>query len=188
MATVSTNEFRTGLKIIIEGDPCNIIESNFKKPGKGQAIVRVKVRNLVSGRVNEKTFRSGDSVEVADVFEKEMQYLYSDGSFWHFMDPDTYEQHAADAAAMAEAAPWIKEEDLCSVSLWNGTPLIVTPPNHVLLKVVETDPGARGDTATGGSKPATLETGTVVRVPLFIDQGEVIRVDTRTGEYISRTR
>jgi len=188
MATVNTSSFRPGLKIILDGDPCNILESEFMKPGKGQAVVRVKIRNLITGKVNEKTFRSGDSVEAADVFEKDMQYLYSDGSFWHFMDPDSYEQHAADAVAMAGAAPWIKEEDHCSVTLWNGNPLIVTPPNHVTLRVAETDPGVRGDTATGGTKPCTLETGAVVQVPLFIEQGEIIRVDTRTGDYIGRIR
>lgn len=188
MATYSTNEFRGGLKIMLDGDPCAIIENEFVKPGKGQAFNRVKFRNLKTGRVGEKTFKSGESVEGADVIDTEMQYLYTDGEFWHFMVEDTYEQHAADEAAVSEAKPWLKEQDVCVVTLWNGTPLSVTPPNFVILTVSETDPGVRGDTSGGGGKPATLETGAVVRVPLFIDVGEQIKVDTRTGEYVSRAK
>ncbi len=188
MATYSTNEFKGGLKIMLDGDPCSIIENEFVKPGKGQAFNRVKIRNLKTGRVIERTFKSGESVEAADVMETDMQYLYNDGEFWHFMHPDTYEQVAADAAAVTEADKWLKEQDTCVVTLWNGSPIGVTPPNFVLLKVTETDPGVRGDTSGGGGKPATLETGAVVRVPLFIDVEEVIKVDTRTGEYVGRAR
>jgi elongation factor P len=188
MATYSTNEFRSGLKLLLDGDPCVILENEFVKPGKGQAFNRVKLRNLKTGRVNEKTFKSGDSVEGADVVDTDMQYLYYDGEFWHFMVPDTYEQHAADAKVVGDAKDWLKEQDLCQVTLWNGQPLLVSPPNFVELKIVETDPGVRGDTATGGQKPAKLETGAVVRVPLFIEEGEVIRVDTRTGAYVSRVK
>jgi len=188
MATYSTNEFKGGLKIMLDGDPCSIIENEFVKPGKGQAFNRVKIRNLKTGRVIERTFKSGDSVEGADVMETDMQYLYNDGEFWHFMHPDTYEQVAADANAVTDAAKWLKEQDTCMVTLWNGTPISVTPPNFVLLTVTETDPGVRGDTSGGGGKPATLETGAVVRVPLFIDVDEVIKVDTRTGEYQGRAR
>ena len=188
MASYSTNEFRGGLKIIIDGDPCTIIENEFVKPGKGQAFNRVKIRNLRTGRVVEKTFKSGESVEAADIHEQDMQYLYTDGEFWHFMVPDTYEQLAADDKAVGDARQWLKEEDTCLVTLWNGAPLQVTPPNFVTLSIVETDPGVRGDTAQGGVKPARLETGAVVRVPLFVEQGEVIRVDTRSGEYVSRVK
>jgi elongation factor P len=188
MATYSTNEFKGGLKIMLDGDPCSIIENEFVKPGKGQAFNRVKIRNLKTGRVIERTFKSGESVEGADVMETDMQYLYNDGEFWHFMHPDTYEQVAADANAVTDAAKWLKEQDTCMVTLWNGTPISVTPPNFVLLTVAETDPGVRGDTSGGGGKPATLETGAVVRVPLFIDVDEVIKVDTRTGEYVGRAR
>lgn len=188
MASYNTSEFRGGLKIIIDGDPCAIIENEFVKPGKGQAFSRVKIRNLKTGRVVDRTFKSGDSVEVADVHEQNMQYLYADGEFWHFMVPDTYEQIAADEKAIADAQQWLKEEDICLVTLWNGAPLLVAPPNFVELAVVETDPGLRGDTAQGGVKPAKLETGAVVRVPLFVEQGEVIRVDTRNGEYVSRVK
>ncbi|WP_405234227.1 elongation factor P [Lentisalinibacter salinarum] len=188
MATYSTNEFRSGLKIILDGDPCNIVENEFVKPGKGQAFNRVKIRNLKTGRVVDKTFKSGDSVEAADVMETEMQYLYSDGEFWHFMVPDTFEQYAADENAVAEARQWLKEQDTCVVTLWNNSPLAVAPPNFVELEIAETDPGIRGDTAQGGVKPAKLETGATVRVPLFLEQGEVIRVDTRSGEYVSRVK
>ena len=188
MATYSTNEFKGGLKIMIAGDPCTIIENEFVKPGKGQAFNRVKIRNLKTGRVIERTFKSGESVEGADVMDTEMQYLYNDGEFWHFMDPDSFEQHAADEAAVGDAKKWLKEQDVCEVTLWNGNPLVITPPNFVMLSVTETDPGVRGDTSGGGGKPATLETGAVVRVPLFIEIGEVLRIDTRTGEYVARAK
>jgi elongation factor P len=188
MASYSTNEFKGGLKIMLDGDPCAIIENEFVKPGKGQAFNRVRIRNLKTGRVIERTFKSGESVESADVMEVELQYLYNDGEFWHFMDPQSYEQLAAGEAAVGDAAKWLKEQDVCLVTLWNGTPLLVTPPNFVILAVTETDPGVRGDTSGGGGKPATLETGAVVRVPLFIDIGDTLRIDTRTGEYVSRAK
>ena len=186
MATYSTNEFKGGLKIILDGDPYTIVENEFVKPGKGQAFNRVKIRNLLSGRVIERTFRSGESVEGADVMETEMQYLYNDGEFWVFMDTSTYEQIQADNAAVGDNTKWLREEDICTLTLWNGSPIQVSPPNFVELKIVETDPGLKGDTSGGGGKPATLETGAVVRVPLFVQQDEVIKVDTRTGEYASR--
>ena len=186
MATYSTNEFRSGLKILIDGDPCIIVENEFVKPGKGQAFNRVRIRNLKTGRVVEKTYKSGDSVEAADVIDTEMQYLYADGEFWHFMVPDTFEQYAADSNAVTDARQWLKEQDVCQVTLWNNSPLTVTPPNFVELRIVETDPGVRGDTAQGGVKPAKLETGAVVKVPLFIEEGEIIKVDTRDRKYLSR--
>ena len=188
MALYSTNEFKSGLKVILDGDPCTILENEFVKPGKGQAFNRVKFRNLKTGRVLERTFKSGDTIESADVVDSEMQYLYSDGEFWHFMVPDTFEQHAADANVVQDAAKWLRAQDTCAVTLWNGVPLAVTPPNFVVLQVTDTEPGVRGDTATGGTKPATLETGAVVRVPLFVEEGDLIKVDTRTGEYISRAK
>jgi elongation factor P len=188
MANYNTSEFRSGLRIILDNDPCVIVENEFVKPGKGQAFSRVRIRNLKTGRTVDKTFRSGESVEAADVKDADMQYLYSDGEFWHFMVPDTFEQYAADAKAVAEAKPWLKEQDLCQVTLWNNSPLVVSPPNFVELKIVRTDPGIRGDTASGGVKPAELSTGAVVRVPLFVEEGEVVRVDTRSGEYVSRVK
>jgi elongation factor P len=188
MASYTTNEFKSGLKILIDGDPFSIVENEMVKPGKGQAFNRVRVRNLKTGRTIEKTWKSGDSVEAADVVDTDMQYLYQDGDFWHFMVPESFEQHTAGAAAVGDNAKWLKDGTTCIVTLWNGVPLVVTPPPHIDLKVVETDPGVRGDTATGGQKPAKLETGAVVRVPLFINEGEVLKIDTRTGEYISRAK
>ena len=184
--TYLMNDLRVGLKIMMDGDPCVIVGTDFVKPGKGQAFVRVKFKNLKTQRVNERTLKSAETVEGADVVDKEMQYLYNDGSHWYFMDQTTFEQLAADSAAMGDAAQWLKEEDLCVVTLWEGQPIVVTPPNFVTLEVTETDPGVRGDTSSGGSKPATLETGAVVRVPLFIAIGEKLKIDTRTGEYVSR--
>jgi elongation factor P len=188
MASYSTNEFKSGLKILIDGEPYSIVENEMVKPGKGQAFNRVRVRNLKTGRTIEKTWKSGDSVEAADVVDTDMQYLYADGDFWHFMVPDNFEQYTAGASAVGDNAKWLKDGITCIVTLWNNVPLQVTPPAHIDLKVVETDPGVRGDTATGGQKPAKLETGAVVRVPLFINEGEVLRIDTRTGEYISRAK
>nr|MBV6628572.1 elongation factor P [Oceanococcus sp. HetDA_MAG_MS8] len=186
MSSYSTNQFKGGLKILLDGEPYSIVEHEMVKPGKGQAFSRVKVRNLKSGRVVEKTFKSGDSVEAADVMEIDLQYLYYDGEFWTFMEPNTFEQYQADENAMVEAKKWIREQDMCTIMLYNGSPLTVEPPNFVELEVTETDPGVRGDTSGGGGKPATLETGTVVRVPLFIDIGDKLKIDTRSGEYVSR--
>ncbi|MEJ2416174.1 MAG: elongation factor P [Exilibacterium sp.] len=186
MANYSTNEFRSGLKVMLDGDPCSILENEFVKPGKGQAFNRVKLRNLKSGRVWERTFKSGESLEGADVIDRDMEYLYNDGEFWHFMEPDTFEQFQADATVVGDAAKWLKEQDVSVVTLYNGSPLAVTPPNHVELEIIETDPGLKGDTAQGGTKPATLSTGAVIKVPLFLSQGEVVRVDTRIGEYLGR--
>jgi elongation factor P len=189
MASYSTNEFRSGLKVLFEGEPCAILENEYVKPGKGQAFNRVKFRNLKTGRVWERTFKSGESLEGADVVEAEMQFLYSDGERWHFMKTDgSYEQVEMDKAALLDALIWLKEQDTCQVTLWNDAPIAVTPPNFVELEVVETDPGLRGDTATGGTKPAKLSTGAVVKVPLFIDVGDVLRVDTRTSSYVSRAK
>jgi len=188
MAYYSTSEFRSGMKIMLDGDPYAIIENEFVKPGKGQAFSRVKIRNLKTGRVVERTFKSGDTAEAADVHDTQMQYLYNDGEEWHFMDPASYEQLTADANAVGEAAKWIKEQDMCNVTLYNGAPLTVEAPNFVTLLITETDPGLKGDTSGGGGKPATLETGAVVRVPLFVQEGELIKVDTRTGEYASRAK
>lgn len=188
MANFSTNEFRGGLKVMLDGDPCNIIENEFVKPGKGQAFNRVKLRNLKTGRVLERTFKSGESLEGADVVDTDMQFLYFDGEFWHFMDPASFEQHTAGKTVVGDTAKWLKEQDTCTITLYNGVPLSIEAPNFVELKITETDPGVRGDTVSGGNKPAKLETGAVVRVPLFIDEGEVIRVDTRTGDYVSRVK
>ena len=188
MANYSTNEFRNGLKVMLDGEPCSILDNEFVKPGKGQAFNRVRLRNLNSGRVWERTFKSGESLEGADVIDQSMEYLYNDGEFHHFMDPESFEQFQADLKAVGDASNWLKEQDICTVTLYNGAPLSVTPPNFVELEIVETDPGVKGDTAQGGTKPAYLSTGAVVKVPLFLSVGEVIKVDTRTGEYQNRVK
>jgi elongation factor P len=187
MANYSTNEFKGGLKVMLDGDPCAILENDYVKPGKGQAFNRVKLRNLMTGRVWERTFKSGDSLEAADVMELEMEYLFNDGEMWHFMKTDgSFEQYAVEKKALGDTEKWLKEQAPYTVTLWNDNAIQVAPPNFIELEVVETDPGLKGDTAQGGSKPATLASGAVVRVPLFINQGEVLKIDTRSGEYVSR--
>ncbi len=187
MARYSTNEFRSGLKVLLEGEPCTILVNEFVKPGKGQAFNRVKFRNLKSGRVWERTFKSGESIQAADVLDLDMEYLYSDGEFFHFMKTDgSYEQFAASPAAMGDTKNWITEQDVCRVTLWNDEPITVAPPIFVELEVAVTDPGLKGDTAQGGTKPATLSTGATIKVPLFVNTGDRLKIDTRSGEYVSR--
>ena len=186
MASYSTNEFKNGLKFMLDGDPCSITENILVKPGKGQAFNRVKMRNLKTGRMLEKTFKATESVEAADVEDRDVEYLYSDGEFWHFMEPESFEQHQANEVAVGDAAKWLKGQEACVMTLWDGVPLSIQVPNFVELAVAQTDPGLKGDTAQGGTKPATLETGTEVKVPLFIEEGDVLKIDTRTGEYVSR--
>lgn len=188
MAVFSTNEFKAGLKVLLDGDPFSILENEYVKPGKGQAFNRVKLRNLKTGRVLEKTFKSGDSLPGADIVEVEMEYLYNDGELWHFMDNENFEQYAIPVAAIEESAQWLKPQDICVVMLWNGQPLSLTPPNFVVLKVTETEPGIKGDTVSGATKPAKLETGAVVKVPLFVNEGDLLKIDTRTGAYVSRAK
>ncbi len=188
MASYNTSEFRAGLKVMLDGDPCDIIENEFVKPGKGQAFNRVRLRNLRTSRVWERTFKSGESIEAADVVDTEMQFLYADGESWCFMNPSSFEQVHAGAAAIGDKAQWLKEQDNCTVTLWNGEPLLVAPPNHVVMKVTYTEPAVRGDTSSGATKLATLETGATVKVPLFVDIGDLLRVDTRTREYVSRVK
>ena len=188
MASYGMNDVKNGMKILVNGEPAIISDTEYVKPGKGQAFTRIKFRMIKSGRVQEITMKATDSMEAADVVYTDMQYLYADGEHWHFMNPESFEQVQADKAGMAGAEKWLKGEEDCVVTLWNGTPIQVTPPNFVELKITETDPGVRGDTSGGGGKPATLETGAVVRVPLFVGQEEVIKVDTRSGEYVSRVK
>lgn len=186
MASYNTNEFKNGLKLMQDGDPCSITENILVKPGKGQAFNRVKMRNLRTGRILERTFKATESVEAADVEERNVEYLYSDGEFWHFMEPESFEQHAATEVAVGDAVKWIKGQEPCVMTLWNGAPLAIQVPNFVELSVTQTDPGLKGDTAQGGTKPATLETGADVKVPLFIEEGDILKIDTRTGDYVSR--
>ena len=187
MTSYATNEFKAGLKVLVEDEPCSILENEVVKPGKGQAFNRVKFRNLLNGRVWERTYKSGESIKGADVMETNMEYLYEDGEFWHFIKTDeSYEQVAADANAINEARNWLKEQGVYQVVLWDDAPISVIPPNFIELEVTDTDPGLKGDTAQGGTKPATLSSGALVKVPLFINIGDVLRIDTRTGEYQNR--
>jgi elongation factor P len=172
MASYSASDLRSGSKVLIDGDPCTVVDNEFVKPGKGQAFNRVRIRNLRTGRTVEKTYRNSDSIEGADVMDRPMQYLYNDGDLWYFMDPETFEQLPAGAPAVEEARQWLREQDTCTVTLWNGVPLTVVPPIFVELKI----------------KPARLETGAVVKVPLFINEGEVIKCDTRSNAYVSRVK
>ena len=188
MGAYGMNEIRGGMKLIIDDEPCVVVDNEFVKPGKGQAFNRLRYKNLKSGRVIERTYKSGDSIPSADVAEVDAQFLYFDGSEWHFMANESFEQYAMNETQVSEAKNWLKEQAEYKVTLWNGTPITVVPPTFVNLKIVETDPGVRGDTSGGGGKPAKLESGAVVRVPLFIQEGEVIKVDTRNGEYVSRAK
>jgi len=186
MANYPSNQFKNGLKVMIDGDPCNMVDVEFVKPGKGQAFTRVKLKNLKTGRIWERTFKSNETAESADVVDRDMDFSYYDGELWYFMDANTFEQVAADETAMGDAVKWLKEQDTFMITLFNENPISVTAQNFVELEVTETDPGLKGDTAQGGSKPATLTTGAVVRVPLFVEIGDVLKVDTRSGEYVSR--
>ncbi|MBW5290148.1 MAG: Translation elongation factor P [Candidatus Ruthia sp. Asou_11_S2] len=186
MANYATNQFKNGLKLMLDGNPCSIVNNEIVKPGKGQAFNRVKFKDLITGKILIKTFKSGESLEGADVMELDLQYLYNDGSVWNFMDLDSFEQYAIDGTAMSDAKGYLVEQDMCTVTLWNDNPISVTPPNHVILEVLDTDPGLKGDTAGTGGKPATMNTGVVVQVPLFVGIGDKVKVDTRTNEYAGR--
>lgn len=188
MSEYGLNEIRSGMKLMIDGDPCIVVDNEFVKPGKGQAFNRLRYRNLKTGRVIERTYKSGDSIPSADVVEIDAQFLYSDGNEWHFMASETFEQYALHEAEVSEAKQWLKEQCDCKLTLWNGNPILVVPPTFINLKIVETDPGLKGDTSGGGTKPAKLESGATVRVPLFVQEGEVVKVDTRTGSYVSRAK
>jgi len=188
MANYGMNDVKNGMKILVNRDPCVITETEYVKPGKGQAFTRMKYRNIKTGRVVEMTLKATDSLEAADVLDTDMQFLYNDGEYWHFMQTESFEQVQADKAAVGDAWQWLKGEEDCVVTLFNGAPIAVTPPNFVELKITETDPGVKGDTAGTGGKPAKLETGATGRVPLFVAQEEIIKVDTRSGEYVGRVK
>jgi elongation factor P len=186
MATVDTSQFRNGLKIELDGQPFVITYFQHVKPGKGGAFVRTKIKNLRTGRVLDKTFRSGEKVEEAEVEDKQMQFLYMDGEQLIFMDTSSYEQIPFSAEQVGDARKYLKENLDVDVLFWRGKPINIELPSFVEAVVSQTDPGMKGDTASGATKPATIETGAVVQVPLFIKEGEKIRVDTRSGEYVER--
>jgi elongation factor P len=184
----STAEFKKGLKIEIDGAPFAIIDFQHVKPGKGGAFVRTKLKNLLTGRVLDQTFRSGERVKKPDLMEKEMQYLYKDGENYCLMDNETYEQIMLTSEQMGDAVLYLTENMNLQVLFFNQQPVAVDLPNFVELTVAQTEPGVRGDTASGGTKPATLESGAVIQVPLFINEGDRLKVDTRTGTYIERLK
>jgi elongation factor P len=183
-----TNDIRKGLKIQIDGEPYVVVDFQFVKPGKGNAFTRTRIKSLITGQVLDKTYKSGEKLQEAPMDQREMQFLYKDESGFHFMDQASYEQFAIPAKVVEEEARFIKENLIINVLLFNERPVSVSLPNFVELEVTETDPGIRGDTATGGKKPATLETGAVINVPLFIERGEVLKIDTRSGEYVERVK
>ncbi|MEC7911536.1 MAG: elongation factor P [Pseudomonadota bacterium] len=183
---ISTSQFKNGLKIIINDQPCSIIEHEFHKPGKGQAVMRVKFRNLITDKVIDRTYKSGESVEEADILTVEMSYLYTDGEFWHFMNPSTYEQIEIPSKIIGNSKKWLVGQECCEVVIWDNEPISIEPPPFVELVIAKSDPGIKGDTVSGASKPAELETGITIQVPLFVEEGEKIKVDTRSGEYSGR--
>ena len=183
---VSAGDFKNGLTIEIEGNIFQILEFQHVKPGKGAAFVRTKLKNIISGGVVEKTFRPTEKFENAHIERKEMQYLYQDGDLYYFMDNDTYEQIALGSELIGDALKFVKENEMCKVCSHNGNVFSIEPPLFVELQVSDTEPGVKGNTATGATKPAIVETGAQVNVPLFVENGEVIKIDTRTGEYLSR--
>ena len=182
----STADFRNGLVIGLDGVAFRIVEFQHVKPGKGGAFVRTKIKNVLSGAVIDRTFRAGEKIEEIRLEAQESQYLYSDGDLCHFMNTETYDQFSVSAAQVGDVAPYMKENEMVKVLMRDGHPFLIEVPSHVILTVTETDPGMKGDTATGATKPATLETGLVVTVPLFIDVGDMLKIDTRTGDYMGR--
>lgn len=183
---ISAGEFRNGVTIEYEGDIYVILEFQHVKPGKGAAFVRTKLKNLISGSVIEKTFRPTEKMGKAHIERKEMQYLYTDGELFHFMDNDTFEQIAVNASDIGDNLKYVKENEMVKILTHNGNIFGIEPPLFVELEITETEPGFKGDTATGATKPAVVETGATVNVPLFINQNEIIKIDTRTGEYLGR--
>lgn len=188
MASYNTSEFRKGIKVQIDGDPYLMIECNFVKPGKGQALYKCKLRNLIRNTVLDRTYKSGDSLDAADVTEIQAQFLYRQLDQFVFMDNASYEQYELTADQVDDAWKYLKEGMVCSMVLFNDKPISVTPPNHVVLKIEYCEPGVRGNTATNVTKPVKVETGAEINAPSFVEVGELIKVDTRTGEYLERVK
>jgi len=183
-----SSDLRKGLKIVIDGTPYIVTDFQFSKPGKGQALYRCKLKNMMTGYTMDRTYRSGEKFEPANLDEVQMQFLYKDGDGFHFMDTQKYEQVALTEEQVGEAKNFLKENMEVTVLFFDSTPIDITLPIFVELQVTKSDPGVRGDTATGATKPATLETGYVIQVPLFIEEGDVLKIDTRTGEYVERVK
>jgi len=188
MPQISTGDFKKGIKVVLNGEPYEMLECNFVKPGKGQALYKTRLRNLLKGTMLDRTYKSGDSLEGADVHRTDGQYLYRDANGYVFMDNETFEQDTLSEEACGDAKNFLLEGAICSLLYWNGQLIEMTPPAQVILEVTYTEPAARGDTATNVTKPATVETGATVQVPAFIQTGEKIKVNAQTGEYIERSR
>ena len=188
MGSYNTSDFRKGLKVQLDGDPYIMIECNFVKPGKGQALYKCKLRNLLRGTVLDRTYKSGDSIEAAEIDEIKAQYLYRQGDQFVFMDNESYEQYELTAEQVDDAWKYLKEGMPCDIVLHDNQPISMTPPNHVVLRVEYCEPGAKGNTASNVTKPVKVETGAEILCPSFVEMGEMIRVDTRTGEYIERVK
>jgi len=183
-----SSDLRKGLKIIIDGQPFIITDFQFSKPGKGQALYRCKLKNMITGYTMDRTYRSGDKFEPANLEERRMQFLYNDAEGYHFMDTKTYDQVTLTEENIGEAKNFLQDNMEVDVLFFNETPISINLPNFVQLKVVKADPGVKGDTATGATKPATLETGYTIQVPLFIEEGDTLKIDTRTGQYVERVK
>lgn len=186
MATLGMNDLRAGIGVNIKGNDCVVLEAQHVKPGKGNTYVRTKYRNIRTGRVNEENFQQSAKFESVDMRTREMQYLYNDGDIYYFMDTETYEQIEVGSDLIGDNAKWMKENDICLLNYANNVLYAVEPPMFIEAEIVETEPGFKGDTVQGGSKPATIETGALIQVPMYLNQGERVKVDTRTGKFVSR--
>lgn len=187
MANINTSECRAGIKVICDQNPYSVVSNEFVKPGKGQAFNRMRLKHLVNGRVVDRNFKSGEKLELADVAETSLRLLYIEGSVAHFMSDETFEQSAIDRKIAGDNWQWLKEDEIYSITFYNGAPVSIQPPTFIEFKIAETSPGVRGDTASGRVlKPAQIETGAEIQVPIFIDANSVIKVDTRTGSYVAR--
>ncbi len=187
-AVLTAGELRKGTKLEIDGEPYLIVDFEFSKPGKGQALYRCRLKNMITGNQFDRTYRSGDKFNAADLEEQGMQYLYNDGENYHLMNMSSYEQLEMSVEAVGDASSFLTENLVVNVLLFQGRPIGLTLPNFVELKIVKSDPGIKGDTASGATKPATLETGHIIQVPLFVEEGEIVRIDTRTGQYVERVK
>lgn len=188
MAVLTASDLRKGLKLEMDGEPYLIVDFEFSKPGKGQALYRCRLKNMITGSQFDRTYRSGDKFNSADLEEQDYQFLYKQDTSYHFMNVSNYEQIELSEAAVGDAVNFLTENRVVSMLLFQGRPIGISLPNFVELKVIQSDPGMKGDTAAGATKPATLETGYVIQVPLFIEEGEVLKIDTRTGTYVERVK
>ena len=184
----TTNQLKQGLKILIDGEPCSVISHEFHKPGKGQAVVRTKLYNLRTEKVWERTFKSGETIESADISEKSFQFLYKEGQTYIFMNSDTFDQIEIDSTILGSVSDWLDGEEECKILFWNGDVLNIEPPNFVNKEIVKTEPGLKGDTVSNTLKSALISSGKEIQVPIFINEGDMIKIDTRDGSYVSRSK